>query len=804
MTLKKNRVHPVSVNLSEACWQLPPDAPVPETTADLTPDDAIIGQERALKALKLGLELYKTGYNVFVCGIAGTGRTSTVKRILNSLKPSCALADDLAYVHNFDDAERPRLITLPRGSADKFKTLVHESLRFLRSEIDRLINSPETSERLKAIEKSYLAVAKKATEDFRKKIGEAGFALAASNEDGTVVPDLVLLIGETPYHIQDLPRLVAEGTITETQSKEYSEKAESLEEDLVEFVAQHQRIGRDLAATTTKTQRHIVRLAIGGFSKSILNEFANPAIESWLGQVRDTILENLDVFQRPQDKETNPEGGDGPDFSAFDVNIVLSSHAQGCPVVVENHPSYQNLFGSQDRVAVAPGVFGTDFTRIKPGALLRAQGGYLIVNAPDLLVENGVWPQLKQTLRSGELVIQPMDGAAQGGVPVLNPDPIPLNVKVILLGSSALYESLHEKDHEFGKIFKVKADFDTSITITDESLPKYLNAVVRIIREEKLMDLDRDAMEAFLQFSMRAADRRGRLSTRFSTLADVLRESDYVAKQCGDATISRQHVEQAIEDAKERLSLYEDKMKERIDYGEVILDTQGSRVGQINGLTVMSIGEYAFGSVSRISCRTSAGKNGVVDLEREADLSGSSYDKGSMILQGFLNGRFAQEFPLTFSASICIEQSYGYIDGDSASSTELFLLMSSLAGIPLRQDLACTGSVDQFGNIQPVGGVNEKIEGFFDVCNRRGLTGTQGVIIPQTNKSDLMLKRPVREAIAQGRFHIYPIRSVDEGLEILTGFQAGIRTRTGAWTTGSVNAEVQASLELLHKSGSES
>ncbi|MFT7616649.1 MAG: putative ATP-dependent protease [Planctomycetota bacterium] len=802
MTLKKSRIQPKSIDLEQACWRLPDDAPVPESTAELMPDDAIIGQERALKALRLGLELYKPGYNVFVCGIAGTGRTSTVKRILASMQPSCELADDLAYVHNFDDPERPRLITLPRGEANDFRTLVHDSLRLLRNEIDQLINSPETAERMKSIEISFKVIGQKLTTDFREKIGAAGFALAASSAEGTVVPELVLLMGETMVDMRELPRLVAEEKMTEEEARKHSTKAEELESDLVTFMAEHQRISRDLSATVSKVRRHVVRLAIRGFRSTILEKFPSKPAEEWLEQIRDTLLDNLEIFER---REGDTEGGEveaaGPDFSAFDVNIILANKGAGCPIVVENHPNFQNLFGSQDRVAMAPGVFGTDFSRIRPGSLLRAQGGYLIITAADMLMENSVWPQLKQTLRSGELTIQPQESGGAGGAPVLTPDPIALNVKVILLGSNLLYESLHEKDHEFAKIFKVKADFDTSIGITDESLRRYLIAMVRIVRVEELAELDRSGIEAFLQFSMRQADRRGRLSTRFSELSDVLLEADFAARKDGAKVISGKHIEDSIMDARERLSLYEDKLKERIDFGEIILETDGFRVGQINGLTVMSIGEYSFGTVARISCRTSAGKNGLVDLEREADLSGSSYDKGSMIIQGFMNGRYGQDFPLTFGASICIEQSYGYIDGDSASSTELFLLLSTLADIPLRQDLACTGSVDQFGNIQPVGGINEKIEGFFDVCHRRGLTGTQGIVMPQANLSDLMLSRRAREAIDQGQFHVYPISSIDEGLEIFTGFQAGNRTRTGAWPTGSVNGEIQAALERFHKMG---
>ncbi|MCB1282089.1 MAG: AAA family ATPase, partial [Salinibacterium sp.] len=382
-------------------------------------------------------------------------------------------------------------------------------------------------------------------------------------------------------------------------------------------------------------------------------------------------------------------------------------------IVVENIPNWQNLFGSQDRVPVAPGVYGTDFSRIKPGSLVRAQGGYLVLNATDLLSEGSLWQAFKSVLRTGELVIQPPESQGAANAPILNPDPIPISVKVILLGSHRLYEVLCENDSDFAKIFKIKADFDTAIDFSKKSLDSYVDVIVRILRTEKLRDLDRSGLDQILQQSMRISGRKERLTTRFSHIADMLREADYHANREESALIRAEHVRTAVHDMHERLNLLEEKIQRRIHDGDVHIETEGETVGQLNGLTVISVGEHSFGMPARISCRVGVGKNGVLDIESEIEMSGSSYEKGSLILQGFITGRYALEHPLTFTASICIEQSYSYIDGDSASSTGLYVLMSSLGRIPLRQDLAVTGSVDQFGRIQPIGGANEKIEGFF-------------------------------------------------------------------------------------------
>lgn len=788
-----------SLEPHEVRWSIPDDIEVPESTAGLEPSEAIIGQPRALKALQMGLELYRPGYNVFVAGISGTGRTSTVKRLLSSMRLSCARADDLCYVHDFDEPERPRLITLPRGTAPKFRQAVHENLKLLRQQVDAHVNADATKENRKSLEQTFREESSQKTAAFQERVESAGFALAKVSEEVGVLPELVFIHEEKGLRLEDLDGLAAGDSLDAETIERVRADFESFQDDFEALVLDQQRLHRELIKEVNSTERAAVKAGLRALAKDLLDRFGTEEIKSWLKQVEDTILDNLEVFRRPETEQPG-ERDEGPDLSAFDVNVVLTNKGNDCPVVVENNPNWQNLFGSQDRVAVGPGVYGTDFSRIKPGSLLRAQGGYLILNATDVLTEPLVWNALKRVLRSRELVIQPPDGAPSSGVPLLNPDPIELNVKVVLVGHAAIYETLYERDHEFAKIFKVKAEFDSTVAITQQAIDEYLDVVVHILREEKLRDLDAGALAQILAYSTRLAGRRQRLSTQFSLIADTLRESDYLAGREGSTLITRELVAQANRDRRERMSLYEERIHRRIDDGDVLLQTDGTKIGQINGLTVLSVGEFSFGLPSRISGRVAVGKAGFVDVEREVELTGSTYEKGTLIIEGFMNGRFATRHALTLCASICFEQSYSYVDGDSASSTEIYVLLSALSGVPLRQDVAVTGSVDQFGQVQAVGGANEKIEGFFDVCAMRGLTGSQGVMIPASNVDELTLSNRVVAAIREGNFSVWPVATIDEGIEHLTGVAAGEREADG-WTPGSINDLVQKRLAELHQLG---
>ncbi|MFZ5980579.1 MAG: Lon protease family protein, partial [Candidatus Zixiibacteriota bacterium] len=485
-------------------------------------------------------------------------------------------------------------------------------------------------------------------------------------------------------------------------------------------------------------------------------------------------------------------------FEEFSVNLILdNSETEGVPLLIEKSPSYKNLFGSLERVVDRFGYWRTDFTRIFSGSLLKASGGFLVINAYDLLSEVGVWLPLKRALLNEEMEIAGYDPYFMMAGSGIKPEPIPVNVKVVLIGDSRIYDLLWHLDDDFKKIFKIKAEFDSVMDLCDNNMNDYYSFIRRIIDEENLLSFDISGMQAIVEYGCKLAGKRNKLSIRFSAIADIIRESSYGAAERKAAKVTRKDVYAAIASKRRRVNLIEDKIQEMYDERTLMVDTTGFKVGQVNGLAVYSGGEYMFGRPSRITVNTSLGKAGVINIEREADLSGPTHDKGVLILSGYLRQMFAQDKPLMMSASISFEQSYSGVDGDSASSTEVYGILSSLSEIPIDQSLAVTGSVNQKGEIQPIGGVNEKIEGFFDVCHSRGLSGKQGVLIPHQNVKDLMLRPDVIDAVKKGKFHIYPITSITEGIEILTGVPGGSRLKGGGFTKGSVMAKVDDKLREM-------
>ncbi|MFB0506501.1 MAG: Lon protease family protein, partial [Thermodesulfobacteriota bacterium] len=477
--------------------------------------------------------------------------------------------------------------------------------------------------------------------------------------------------------------------------------------------------------------------------------------------------------------------------------LVDNSDTKGAPIIVETAPNYRNLFGTMERIVDRSGMWRTDFSRIKAGSFLRANGGYLIIDALDALIEPAVWQTLKRTLKNGVVEMQTYDPFYVFATSALKPEPIQIDVKVIMVGDAMMYHLLYNYDEDFKKIFKVKADFDTVMDKNEEAISQYASLIHKICKEENLNAFDRSGVAAVVEYGVRLAGRQKKLTTRFHLLADVLREASYWAVKEGSQYVKDAHVERAIQKRVRRVNLVEDKIQEMIDDGMIMIDSDGAEVGQVNGLSVYNLGDYAFGKPSRITAQVAMGKAGIINIERESELSGPTHNKGVLILAGYLRGKYAQDKPLTMSASICFEQSYGGVDGDSASSTEVYSLLSSLSGIPLRQDIAVTGSVNQKGEIQPIGGVNEKIEGFFDVCKAKGLTGRQGVMIPHQNVDDLMLRKDVVKAVEEGTFHIYPVKTIDQGIEVLTGTEAGERGEDGSFKEGTVNFLIDKRLKEL-------
>jgi ATP-dependent Lon protease len=517
-------------------------------------------------------------------------------------------------------------------------------------------------------------------------------------------------------------------------------------------------------------------------------------------------MENLSQFKR---EEQPPAEGSvlskiapskKDDFTVYQVNVIVdNSTTQSVPIVIETNPKYRNLFGTIERLADKGGAWKTDFMQIKAGSLLDADGGFLVLNALDVLTEPGVWPDLKRTLRHEKVEIHTYDPLYLFAAGSLKPEAIDLHLKVIMIGDAEIYQLLYRLDDDFKKIFKVRADFDVEMPKNPTSVSDYIAFIKMIVNDERLKPFDKTAVAEVIEFGVRLAGRQTKLSTRFNVIADVLRESNYWAEQEHREAVSRKHVVKAIDERIERVNLVEEKIQEMITEGTILIDTEGAKLGQVNGLSVYDLGEYSFGKPSRITAKTAMGRSGVINIEREAELSGPTHNKGVAILAGYLRSKFAQDKPLVMSASICFEQSYGGVDGDSASSTEVYAILSSLSGIPLRQDVAVTGSVNQNGEIQPIGGANQKIEGFYEVCKAKGMTGSQGVMIPNQNVKDLMLRSDVIKAVKRKKFHIYPVMTIDEGIEILTSVKAGKRRKDGTFEPGTINELVDRQLQEFAK-----
>ena len=531
----------------------------------------------------------------------------------------------------------------------------------------------------------------------------------------------------------------------------------------------------------TALDNEVISPAVKDMISDIKEKFDDEKVHRYLDEVQEDILANLNRFREREETPAPPLPGlvlpqPVDTFTEYQVNVMVdNSETKGDPIIVETTPNYRNLFGTIERMVERSGIWKTDFSHIKAGSFLRANGGYLIFNALDALMEPGVWPALKRTLKNQIIEFQTYDPFYFFSTSALKPEPIECNTKVIMIGDTQIYYLLYSMDDDFKKIFKIKADFDSVTNKDTEKIHQYASFIRKICDEEKLKPFDQTGIAAVVEYGVRMAGRQKKLSTRFYVIADLLREASYWAVKDGSDVVTERHVDKAIEKKVYRVNLIEEKIQEMIDDGTILIDSDGKVVGQVNGLSVYSLGDHAFGKPSRITAKTSMGKAGIINIEREVEMSGPIHNKGVYILAGYLRDQYAQDKPITMSASICFEQSYSGVEGDSASSTELYALLSSLSGLPLRQDIAVTGSVNQKGEVQPIGGVNEKIEGFFDVCKAKGLTGKQGVMIPHLNLGDLMLRKDVVQAVKEGKFHIYPVKSIDQGIEILTGVEGGER-----------------------------
>jgi predicted ATP-dependent protease len=790
-------------------WRCDPSRIPFETTAQAELVTDLVGQERAFRALKMGVELSAPGYNIFVCGLAGTSRGGTIAHVIEQIHPAAKSSLDRCYVNSFKSPDRPRLLKLPRGQANNFKKDMQSGIEFLRRRIPQVFEGEPFQRQKGRIVDRFTVREKELMDDFTRRIAREQFALGHMQVGAVALPEIFPVLEGQMVPIEDIPKLVHEGKLETAAAEAIERKYEQFRQEFTVVYRKTLTLSRELASELSYLEQEAASVLVDGFIEELKEKYASPQVAEYLEEVRHNLLDNLEPFKEREGeeepgREPSPDGSSRPPaperdpFRVYGVNVILEHNENdGSPTIFETTPNYTNLFGTIQRSYDSRGGWNSDFMDLRAGSMLRADGGFLIMYAYDALTETGVWRTLKRMLNHGRLEIQPLDVLFPFAPSALKPEPIDINVKVILIGDRHMYELLYEYEEDFRKIFKVRVEFDEEMEMSDAVVRQYGGRLRQLSEQENIGPFDRTAVAAMLEFGVRQAGRRNKVTARFPELADLAREAAYIAREEGAAIVSNSHVRRAREERVERHNLMETKIREMIEEGTLFIETDGARVGQVNGLSVLEIGGYAFGKPVRITASAALGKAGLINVEREANLSGRFHDKGMQIIAGYLRTRFAQDKPLSLAASICFEQSYSGIDGDSASSTEIYALLSALSGLPIRQDFAVTGSVSQQGDIQPIGGVNQKIEGFYDVCRVKGLTGTQGVIIPAENVEDLMLRDDVIDAVAAGKFHVLPIATVEEGIEILTGEKAGRRDSGGVYESDSVYGRVDRRLHEM-------
>ncbi|MGA8145005.1 MAG: ATP-binding protein [Candidatus Acidiferrales bacterium] len=798
----------VSLPPEKLRWHCDP-ARIPfATTAEVEPTVNDMGQDRAMRALRMGVELKASGYNLFVCGLSGTSRGGMIVRMVEEMHLETETAPDRCYVNNFKNADRPRLLTLPRGQANAFKKEVESGIDFLRRRIPQVFEGEPFQRQKTRIVERFTVREKELMDDFTRRIAREQFALGRMQVGAVALPEIFPVLEGQMVPIEEIPKMVQEGKLESVAAEDLERKYDQFRQEFTVVYRKTLSLSRELASEMSYLEQEAASVLVDGVIEELKEKYPNPQISEYLEEVRHHILDNLDPFKEREgeDEQPPPEGGGGQrqersdrdPFRVYGVNVILAHGEQEkVPVIFETIPTYANLFGTIHRSYDTRGGWSSDFMDLRGGSLLRADGGFLVMYALDTLTETGVWRTLKRTLNHGKLEIQPVDVFFPFSTAALKPEPIEIHVKIILIGDRDMYELLYDYEDDFKKIFKVRVEFDEEMNWSEEVIRQYAGRLRKLSDDEQLCPFDRTAVAVLLEHGVRRAGRRGKITARFFDLADLARESSYVAKHEKATVVTAEHVRKAQEAQIDRHNLTETKIREMVEQNLLFIDTTGTRVGQVNGLSVLEIGGYAFGKPVRITAAVALGKLGIINVERESNLSGRFHDKGVQIISGYLRRTFAQDKPLSLSASVCFEQSYSGVDGDSASSTEIYAMLSALSEIPIKQELSVTGSVNQQGDVQPIGGVNQKIEGFYDVCKLKGLTGTQGVLIPAENVEDLMLRHEVIEAVAKGKFHIYPVATIEQGIEILTGVRAGKRGKAGKFEPGSVFGTVDARLRTM-------
>jgi lon-related putative ATP-dependent protease len=754
-----------------------------ESTAEVEPLVGTVGQPRALDALEYGLAVETRGFNLFVSGPAGSGRLTTVLDTLRALAPSRPKPSDWVYVHDFANADRPNAIALPAGRGVEFARAMDDFVRAAKAEITRAFESEEYERRQREITSEIAAQRQREEEQLTEFAAERLIALRTTVVGVASVP----LVDGKPITREQFERLPPE------QQEAIQKATAEVEERAGQFVRQVRRLEQEAARRERELEREVALFATEPLFHELAERFGDvPEVLAYLEDVKTDVVANVADFRESEESPLQIALAQRPrDFVRYRVNVLVSNDGgEGAPVVVERNPTYYNLLGRIEYRATF-GAMTTDFREIKAGALHRANGGFLVLDVLDVLRHPFAWDALKRSLRSGEVRIESL-GEEFSSVPLasLRPEPIPLDLKVVLIGSSLAYLVLYSLDEDFRELFKVKADFAPELDWSAEHHRNYAAFVSRWVRENDLRHFDRSAVARLVEHGARLRENQRKLSARLIEISDVVSEASFWAEREGHDVVRAEDVELAIRKREFRSSLIEERVRELVEDGTIVIATDGEKVGQVNGIAIADLGDYSFGRPARVSARVSLGRTGVESIEREIDLSGPIHSKGFMILSGYLAATYAQEWPLVLSATLTFEQSYDEIEGDSASSTELYALLSALSGLPLDQGVAVTGSVDQYGSVQAVGGVTRKVEGFFATCKAKGLTGRQGVIVPAANARHLMLDEEVVEAVRAGDFHVWAVSTIEEGIEILTGVPAGRRRKDGSFTPGSVHARV--------------
>ena len=687
------------------------------------------------------------------------------------------------------------------GDGRRFRKDMQYLIDMTRKVVPKIFMSEDYKDRQNRIVREFEGRQRKLVKGFEEKLTEAGFVMVQVQYGVGVRNEIHPIIDEEPMPLEQVEVMVSEGKFAASRLDELRRKWDSLRREFDVTTIESKKLTTKLEEAVARLDFSIVTPLITEKFNLLRKRYQNEKVHVYLDEAEEAMLSDLDRFRETQQVRSEEDGTKvraREPFEEFSVNLMLdNTDTDSTPIEIEKSPSYRNLFGSLERVVDRFGYWRTDFTRIFAGSLLKASGGFLVVNATDVLSEQGAWSQLKRTLRNREIEIVGYDPFYQMAGAGIKPEPIPLDVKVVIIGDPWIYSTLWRVDEEFKKIFKIKAEFDSVMAFNERHVRQYYEFVRLIVEEENLLPFDLAGMQSVVEFGRRLSGDRSKLTTRFTAISDIIREASFCTAHRRGKVVGRKDVYKAMTSRRNRVNLSEEKIQELYDTETLMVSTTGKEVGQINGLSVYSSGEHSFGRPTRITCSTSLGKAGVINIERESDLSGPIHNKGVLVLSGYLRSLFAQDKPMVFSSSLTFEQSYGGVDGDSASSTEIYVILSSLANIPILQSLAVTGSVNQKGEIQPIGGVNEKVEGFFDVCKARRLTGSQGVIIPHQNVKDLLLRPDVIEAVKAKKFHIYPIKTIDQGIELLMGKPAGKRLSNGTFTDASVFAIVDDKLREM-------